>query len=133
MANQPTSSQQIGGGKSVGSIVANYLADYEGKTGGSSIDVGEGGVRLPDQPCKYAMISNWNVLNDAAAFSFHAPSADNLYENSGFEMYYGFNGIYVAQIFPGSNTGLLPVNNLKQICLRTRPGSVLTAWFAWFY
>lgn len=132
MANQPTNPPQLGG-KQSGPPDINYLANYEGVSGGSAIEVTEGGVTLPPQPCKYVLISNWNVSNDAEGFTYRAPSGDNLYENAGFELYYGFKGVYVCQLFPGSNSFLIPVNNTKQICLRTRPGVTLTAWFAWFY
>ena len=109
-------------------------ADYHGFAAGSSILVPAGKiVRLPDQPCRYAMLSHWNVQNDAASFAFRTVSGDQMYENAGDEIYFGFNGVLVAQLFPAQSTGLFPINNLNQICLRSRPGDNITVWYAWFY
>lgn len=112
--------------------MANYFDDFEGKAGGSSLFVPLGRmVRLPDQPCRFVMLSHFNVLNNAA-YSFRTVSGDSLYENAGEEIYYGFHGILTGQLFPSQNTGLLPVSNLNQICLQGRPGVEATIWYSWF-
>lgn len=110
-----------------------YLSDYEGRSGASSIKVGDGELkRLPDQPCKFAVISNWNV-QDVPSFTIKATGASGFYDDSADEVYYGFNGIIMGQIMPARSTELLPVNNLNQICVRTRPGDSITIWYAWFW
>ena len=110
------------------------IDNFQGYAAGSSILVPAGKIiRLPDQTCRYAMLSNWNVINNASTFAFRSVSGDQMYENAGDEVYFGFNGVLVAQLFPSQSTGLLPVNNLKQICLRSRPGEDITVWYAWFY
>lgn len=96
------------------------------------LEVIENGARLPNQPCKFAMLSNWNV-DDDPSMAFKPVSSDNLVANAGFEVYYGFNGIYVAQLLMGHVTDLLPISNLDQICVRSRPSSTARVWFAWFY
>jgi len=109
-----------------------YLNGYEGKAAGSSVLVNENGIRLPYQPCKYALLANWNTLNEPT-LGYRNLSGNGLYEDAGLELYYGFNGVYVAQLFPSQNSGLLPVANLDMICVRTRPGSSVPLWYAWFW
>ena len=110
-----------------------YLSNFEGRSGASSILVpADKLVRLPDQPCKFAMLSNFNIQNDSA-FTLKASGTGGLYQDIGEEVYYGFNGIVIAQLFPAESTQLLPVNNLDQVCLRTRPGDSITIWYAWFW
>lgn len=112
---------------------ASFLnGDLSGEVFAGSIDVTEAGIVLPNNPCRYAMLCNWNT-NTAPALEYAALSTEGLYENSGFEFLYGFNGVYVAQLFPSQTSGLLPVKNTNLICVRTRPGKTRTLFFAWFY
>ena len=112
---------------------ASFLnGDLRGEVFAGSVEVTEAGVVLPNNPCRYAMLCNWNT-DTAPALSYSALSGDGLYENAGFEFLYGFNGVYIAQLFPSQNTGLLPVKNTNLICARTRPGQTRTLFFAWFY
>jgi hypothetical protein len=125
----------FGVGRSTGGFKSPTDMDsFEGFAAGSSILVPDGKlVRLPNQRCRYAMLSHWNVINNASSFAFRTVSGDQMYENAGDEVYFGFNGVLVAQLFPSQSTGLLPVNNLDQICLRSRPGDDITIWYAWFW
>lgn len=113
-------------------FVSGYFDNYLGKSDAGSVLVTEGGVRLPNRPCKFVLLSNWNTEHDAN-LNFKTLSGDGLYENSGDEIYYGFNGIYVAQLFPSQNSGLLPVSNTDQICLRSHPSQSTQVWYAWFW
>jgi hypothetical protein len=112
---------------------ASFLnGDLRGEVFAGSVEVTAAGVVLPNNPCRYVMLCNWNT-NTAPALNYSALSFDGLYENSGLEFLYGFNGAYVAQLFPSQNSGLLPVKNTNLICVRTRPGQTRTLFYAWFY
>lgn len=104
-------------------------SDAFGTGSSSSILVDADGVRLPNQPARYLILSNWNVQNDPAMTI--KGGAGSLLEELGEEVYWGFNGVYAHQLFPSQTTGLIPVNNLQQICLRTRTGDSITVWYSW--
>lgn len=106
--------------------------DLRGEVFASSETVTENGIVLPPNPCRYVMLVNWNT-DIATALNYTALSANALYEDSGFELMYGFNGVYAAQLFPSQNSGLLPVNNTNKICVRTRAGVTRQLFYAWFY
>jgi hypothetical protein len=114
--------------------ITSYLSDFQGRTGASSIAIpADKLVRLPDQPCKFALLSNWStedtpLLPEKSDAGVPESDLDNLQE-----LYYGFNGRLVAQLLDGRSTELLPVANLSQICVRTRPGQSGTLYFAWFW
>jgi len=108
-----------------------YLQDYLGIAEGGSLGVGDAIIRLPDNPCRFVMLANWNTTVGSAQ-TFQALSLNNLYEDSGFEIYYGFGKTLVAQLFPSQNSGLLPVNNTNQICVKARPAAAVQLWYAWF-
>ena len=113
--------------------MAFYLEDFLGKARSSSFDVAADLRRLPDNPCKFVLLANFNV-DEETPLTYTALSADSLYENAGDEIYYGFDGVIAAQLFPSQNSGLLPVNNTNQICLRARPGvGQKKLWYTWFY
>jgi hypothetical protein len=120
------------GNASVLSPTEFYLSGFEGRAAASSILVNEVGSRLPYQPCRYALLSNWNVQNDPT-LAYKSLSGSGLYEDAGFEIYYGFGGVYCVQLFPSQNSGLLPISNLDQICVRSRAGSSVQLWYAWFW
>lgn len=109
-----------------------YLNGFEGRAAGSSLIVTENGLRLPYQPCRYALLANWNVQNEPS-LSYKPQGLSGFYEDSNNEIYYGFSGVYVAQLFPSQNSGLLPISNLDQICVRSRPGVSVQLWYAWFW
>ena len=107
-------------------------ADMRGEVFGSSVEVDENGVVLPNNPCRYVMLMNWNS-DESSSLTYLPVSADGLYENTNSEFYYGFRGVYVAQLYPSQSSGLLPVRNTNLICVRTRPGITRRLFFAWFY
>jgi len=120
------------GGQGEGGDARFYLADYFGIARGGSVDATEAIKRLPDNPCKYVMLANWNTTAGSAQ-AYQALSADSLYENAGYEIYYGFEQSLILQLFPSQNSGLLPVNNTNQICFKARPAATVKLWYAWFY
>lgn len=88
--------------------------------------------RLPSNPCRLVLLSNWNVSVDVAQ-TYDALSTDDLYENAGFEIYYGFRGVIAHQLFPSQSSPFLPVNNTDQISVRVREGAAdRHVWFSWF-
>lgn len=88
--------------------------------------------RLPSNPCKFVLLSNWNASVDIVQ-SYDALSADDLYENAGFEIYYGFRGVIAHQLFPSQSSPFLPVSNTDQISVKVRQGAAdRYVWFSWF-
>jgi hypothetical protein len=121
-----------GGGGLAKLIMANYLDDFEGKGYADSILVTEAGVKLPNTPCKFVKICNWNTNNDSTQ-SIQAANATGSYIDTGTEVYYGFHGIIAGQIFPAGSTELLPVSNLNEILLQTKVGGGnRQIWFMWW-
>ena len=113
--------------------MSNFLDDFQGKAAASSIFVPESGVRLPDIPCKFVKLSNWNTANDSVQ-TVDAASASGSYLDVSKEVYYGFNGIIIAQLFPAQSTEMLPISNLNQVCLQARVGSGgRELWYAWWW
>lgn len=111
-----------------------YLSDFQGISDAGSLNVAaDVTVRLPNQPCKLVMLSNWTVA-DEPTFSPKGTAAFSLPDDAddASEMYYGFNGRIIAQLFAGQSTQLIPVANLNQICVRSTPGSSGVIWYAWF-
>src|SRR5690349_21168758 len=96
--------------------IPKYLEDFKGKAFGSSTIIpADVLVRLPSQPCKFAMLSNFNVA-DVPAFTAKGDVGGNaLPEDDLSEIYWGFNGRIVAQLFAGRSTEIFPVSNLNQI------------------
>ncbi len=86
--------------------------------------------RLPDVPCKYAVLSQWTV-DDSLARTVKpgATASSPTSGNAGDEMYWGFNGKVFAQLFTGERTEMLRVNNLNQICVKGN-GTLYYAWFS---
>lgn len=110
--------------------MSHLLTDVEGNGHSSAVEVDEKGVRLPKQAARYLIISNWNVSNDPSLALIANPGNLGPTELE-HEVYWGFNGVYAHQLFPGQTTELIPVNDLSQITLRTRPGLKSTVWFSW--
>ena len=111
-----------------------YLTNYEGLANASSINLAaDTTVRLPDQLCKFAILSNWTV-DDLSTFALKAGATSSMASGAatGSEVYYGFNGRIIAQLFAGASTILLPVRNLNEICARAQPGKTGVIWYAWF-
>lgn len=110
-----------------------YLDNYFGNAQSGVADVSSSLQRLPHNPCRFVMLSNWNATPDAA-LSYTALSGDSLYENAGDEIYYGFGRVVTAQLFPSQNSGLLPVNNTDQICFFNKAGSATSKlYYTWFW
>jgi hypothetical protein len=101
----------------------------------SAVEVTANGVRLPDIPAIAAMLSNWNVENAAemnlrlGALGIGSFSPDR---ETQLEVYWGFGGVYAHQLFPGDSSPIVPVTNLKDICLRARPDQTVTIWFSYW-
>lgn len=135
MALLPTQPATLVAGNSGGldpSISDLVYDNYLGEARSSSFDVSETLKRLPDNPCRFVMLSNWNAADDTA-LSYSGLSGDSLYENAGDEIYYGFFGVIAHQLYPTQTTGLLPVKNTNMISVRTRPGETRKLFFTWFY
>lgn len=89
--------------------------------------------RLPSNPCRLVLLSNWNSTVDSTAPAYDALSADDLYENAGLEIYYGFNGIAAHQLFASQMSPFLPISNTDQISVKVRTGTPdRYVWFSWF-
>lgn len=71
-------------------------------------------VRLPDIPCRAIKLSRWNVTDDEQFTTVVAGPV----EEADIEVYYGFNGVLFAPLFPGRETDILPINNANIITLR---------------
>ena len=115
-------------------IAKNYLDGFDGNAAGASKELTLNKiVRLPDQPCRFAIVSNWSTddtstLAEKADAGLPESDLDNLEE-----IYYGFGGQLIGQLFVGQSTEILPVSNLNQICIRARPGKTGRVYFAWFW
>jgi len=115
-------------------IAKSYLDGFEGSSGGGSRDIPLNKiVRLADQACRFAIVSNWST-DDTTAL---AEKADAGVPESDLddmqEIYYGFGGQLIGQLFVGQQTEILPVSNLNQICVRSRPGKTGRVYYAWFW
>ena len=119
----------LGGPRSSNAFVST---DLKGEVFAGSIEVDQSGVTLPDNRCRYVMLVNWNA-SSGSDLTYTPVSANGLYEDTDSEFYYGFKGIYVAQLYPSQNSGLLPVRNTNLICVRTRPAITRKLFFAWFF
>jgi hypothetical protein len=113
--------------------MTNYLDGFKGETGASSIVIpADKTIRLPHQPCKFVMLSNWNVGDDTAFTAKAVAGSASLVEDDLQEFYYGFRGRLIAQLFSSRSTELLPVSNCNEICVRARPAASATVYYAWF-
>lgn len=78
------------------------------------------------------MLSNWNASVNIAQ-TYDALSGDDLYENAGFEIYYGFRGVIAHQLFPSQSSPFLPVSNTNLITVKVREAAAdRYLWFSWF-
>ena len=112
---------------------SNYLAGFKGVAGASSkIIEADVTVRLPDQPCRFAMLSNFNVTDVPAFTPKGDVGANALPEDDLDEIYWGFSGRICAQLFAGRSTEIFPISNLNLITVRCRPSQSTTVWFAWW-
>ena len=112
----------------------HYLENFEGNANASSVTIpADKTVRLPDQPCKFAMLSNFNVLDDTNFTAKPTAGSASVVEDDLQEIYFGFRGRLIAQLFAGRNTELLPVSNLNQISVRCRPAQSGVIYFSWFW
>lgn len=107
----------------------SYLDDYKGIAIGGSIKLASGASKsLPDNPCKFVQIHRWNVTDDEA---FTIQNSGTAPADTDDEIYYGFEGGVVGQLFPSQCTALIPVNNTNQIKLRS-PKTAATIFFTFF-
>ena len=110
-----------------------YTAGFKGiPMASSKVIEADVTVRLPDQPCRFAMLSNFNVV-DVPTFTAKGDiGANALPEDDLDEIYYGFGGRICAQLFTGRSTEVFPISNLNLITVRCRPSQSTTVWFAWW-
>lgn len=88
-------------------------------------------VTLPDQPCKFAMLSQWTVgVDNSRTAKTGATASTKGSGSAGVEIYWGFNGKLFGQLFTGERTEMLPINNLNQLCASGTSGAIL--FYAWF-
>jgi hypothetical protein len=119
-------------------VIKNYLEGFQGLSNSGSVSLPvDKTIRLPDQPCKFVMLSNFTVLDDMDNTA--KPDAGDpltVIDNQQ-EIYYGFTsgagGRLVAQLFVGQSTELLPVNDCNQIIVRSRHGNAGVIYYAWFW
>lgn len=104
--------------------------DVRGEGWSSSALVTEQGITLPKITAKYLILSNWNILNDKSMALLANPNNVAPVELES-EVYWGFRGVFAHQLFPGQTSELIPVNDLSQITLRSRPGKSTTVWYSW--
>lgn len=109
----------------------DYLKDYQGKADTKTITATPSGVVPEFTACRFVQIFNFNVDNDANR-PYSAPPA-SVVTTSGLEIYFGFNGTEIGQIFAGDKSDLYPINNLNQLILRSRPGTTRTVWIVYFW
>ena len=128
----PSSRLPFLGGNNSGGDARFYLEHYIGVANAGSVLATDVEARLPDNPCKYVMLANWNS-DITVTQEYFDLSGESLYENNGREIYYGFGGVLCLQLFQSQNSGLLPVNNTNQIVFKARPGQSMHLWYAWFY
>ena len=105
------------------------LENFIGQAGASQIQLNdEKIIRLPDNPCKFAMLAHWNTTAE--------PDPDIIIggesASGGYEIYWGFNGVLAFQLFGTNSTILLPVNNTNQIVAKAGSGTPYL-YFAWFW
>jgi hypothetical protein len=112
-----------------------YLNDYKGDADAGSLDIpADKTVRLPDNPCRFVMLSNLTVTDaaalttpkNAALSSQPKDAADNT------ELYWGIDGRISGQLFAGESTVLLPVKNTNKISIRAAAGATGRVHYTWF-
>lgn len=101
-----------------------YFDCYQGIADTLPVKATETGTQPKDTPCKFCIISNFDVINEAETFAPDAAAA---------EVYFGFNGTVSGQIKPGEQSQKLYINNLKQLVIRSRPGTTRQVWITYFY
>ena len=111
-----------------------YFDGFQGKANSSSTIIpADVKIRLPNQPCRFAMLSNFNVL-DAPAFTAKTGAGDPaLVEDDLTEIYWGFGGQIAHQLFAGRSTEVFPIENLNLITVRCRPSDSTTVWYSWWF
>ena len=117
----------------------DYLKDFKGFVDGGSVilpalagDDPTAVVRLPDQPCKFVQLHNWNTLDDISFTAKGGAGAAGV-EDDLQEIFWGVNGKFVGQLFQGRSTEIMPIANLNQIIVRTRPLLAGKVYYTWFW
>ena len=107
----------------------NYFNDLTGIGDSDAVQVTEKMTRLPDMKAKFVILSNFNI--EVTANYVNKATGGNLAEETGNEVFWGFRGIPANQLFMGKSTEMLPINNLNQISVRTRPGKTIMLYITW--
>lgn len=109
----------------------SYLDDYKGQAHGGSMPLEAGDQKnLPDNACKFVQLHRWNVTDDEA---FTVQNAGTAPAEADTEIYYGYEGVIVGQLFASQATALIPVNNTNQITIRIpAKGDDATVFFTFF-
>ena len=101
--------------------VAEMWDQLEGVALADSIEVTEKGITLPKEAARLVKLENWDVLPDTT-----------LTAGNNVDVLWGYKGIYSHWLRAGGNTELLPISNLSDICLRTRPGQSVTIFYSFY-
>ncbi len=85
------------------------IGGFKGLIRTGSVLVTELGVILPNEPARAIKMENWDLLQD-------------LVTANGNDVLWGYGGAYIHWLKAGGNTEFLPITNLANINLRTKPG-----------
>ncbi len=100
-------------------ITTALFADFKGEAHPGSVEVTEKGITLPDEDARFVMLENWHLTTDLTA-------------DQTVEVLWGYRGQYLHWLRSGGSSQLLPVRNLQDICLRTKPGETVTVFFSYY-
>ncbi|MGI8996418.1 MAG: hypothetical protein ACR2GW_07065 [Pyrinomonadaceae bacterium] len=90
------------------------ISGFKGVIRTGSIVVTEQGVTLPNEPARSIKMENWDIKPD---FALPADQQANAVD-----VLWGYGGAYIHWLKAGGNTEFLPITNLANINLRTKPG-----------
>jgi hypothetical protein len=113
--------------------------DYQGRGASGSILVTNIGVKLPDVACAFVILHNLTIEDtldsDTGEFEPKAEIADAAtpIEATSSEIVWGFNNSYTNQLFAGQSSYMIPINNLKQISLRTQGNDKTVISYDYYY
>lgn len=110
----------------------DYLKNYNGKADTIAVTANEQGCVPKYTECRFVQISNFNVENETAR-PYSIPPPGETENTSGFEIYFGFNGTITRQLFIGQTSEIIPIANLNQLIIQSRPGTTRTVWLTYFW
>jgi hypothetical protein len=119
-------------------FMANYLDEFQGIPRGESFSCdADKTVRLPNVPCRFAKLANWNQTTDADTNFTHLVNVDTILpEGLNADLYWGFvgeqGGDLQFQLFAGRDTEIFPIDNLSRIIFRARPAQAGRLYVAWW-